>query len=270
MTEVPSQEGARDTTEAGAATVARVGVDPLAVVGLVLGFLVGIVGAALGVIALRRVNRTGRPGRSVAIAAIVVGLVQTALVVAFLAGVFDGRGGSGQPGEVSTSGVEDGLGPTPGQEASDGATPSDEGSPSDGSDESEGPLESEEPLEGALVDSTNGFTSDGLSTNADLVEEGADEAYDGSFTNGRDEITFTASRWGSAEEAADYLQAKAAEVFSSGELVDQGPAGDPVSGQYWYFESGGVATIYWTNGVDALEASGPPLQVQEFYLAYPL
>ncbi len=57
----------------------RPGYNTLAIVGFILAFFVSLVGAILGFVALSQIKRTGEQGRGLAIAAIIIGLVEIVL-----------------------------------------------------------------------------------------------------------------------------------------------------------------------------------------------
>lgn len=62
-----------------AAPPAQPGYNTLAIVGFILAFFVSLVGAILGFVALSQIKRTGEQGRGLAIAAIIIGLVEIVL-----------------------------------------------------------------------------------------------------------------------------------------------------------------------------------------------
>lgn len=92
-----------------AATAAPGRTDGLAIAALVTGLLLPPVGAVLGPVALRRLERTGRPGRGYAAAGTVVGGIVTALAVLVVAlGLLFGlasraSGDTGAPGTAATT-----------------------------------------------------------------------------------------------------------------------------------------------------------------------
>jgi peptidyl-prolyl cis-trans isomerase B (cyclophilin B) len=61
------------------------GYSPLAIIAFVLAFFTSAIGVILGFVALSQIKRTGEQGRGLAIAAIVIGLAEFALVVLFIA-----------------------------------------------------------------------------------------------------------------------------------------------------------------------------------------
>ncbi|MFF2053684.1 DUF4190 domain-containing protein [Leifsonia sp. NPDC058194] len=65
-------------------TAPAAAVSPLAIIALVSSFVVSVVGLVLGIIALRRIRRTGERGGRLAIAAILVGSVGLAILLAMV------------------------------------------------------------------------------------------------------------------------------------------------------------------------------------------
>lgn len=51
----------------------------MAIVGFILAFFVSIVGVILGFVALSQIKRTGEQGRGLALAAVIIGLVEIVL-----------------------------------------------------------------------------------------------------------------------------------------------------------------------------------------------
>ena len=113
---------------------------------------------------------------------------------------------------------------------------------------------------------------------ADLAAEGgALEAYDLTYAGaaGDAEVTYTVhvAQWATPDEAAAAAEAWGAPLApasSTGEVV---VAGTP-SGTYSLFGEDGTATetgtVVWTNGTVVLQASGPALDIRNFYLAFSL
>jgi len=64
-----------------AAPPAQPGYNTMAIVGFILAFFVSIVGAVLGFVALSQIKRTGEQGRGLAIAAVIIGLVEVVLTI---------------------------------------------------------------------------------------------------------------------------------------------------------------------------------------------
>lgn len=115
-------------------------------------------------------------------------------------------------------------------------------------------------------------------TPADLAAEGgALEAYDLSYAGVADgvEATYTVhvAQWATPEEAAAAAEAwgsPLAPASSTGEVMVGGTA----SGAFSLFGDDGTATetgtAVWTNGTVVLQATGPALDIRNFYLAFSL
>lgn len=113
---------------------------------------------------------------------------------------------------------------------------------------------------------------------ADLAADGgALEAYDLTYAGaaGDAEVTYAVhvAQWATPEEAAAAAEAWAsplAPASSTGEVVVGGTA----SGTFSLFGEDGTAaepgTAVWTNGTVVLRATGPALDIRNFYLAFSL
>ncbi|MFJ3392596.1 DUF4190 domain-containing protein [Leifsonia aquatica] len=62
---------------------AQPGYNTMAIVGFILAFFVSIVGVILGFVALSQIKRTGEQGRGLALAAVIIGLVEIVLGIIF-------------------------------------------------------------------------------------------------------------------------------------------------------------------------------------------
>lgn len=233
---------------------------------LVLSFIVGPIGIVGGAALLAR--RPVARARTLAIAAVIVGVIQTVVVGLVLANWFGPGGGTPRPQPSPTTPAASSPSPTA------GATP--EGSPS--------PTESARPtptatrpsswptgdvgsfLEPEVADyEAHGFTEDPAGT-----ATGAEEAYQGTYGSGQFEITVKVTSWESREAAEEAVVAAAKQQFPSGDPVKSGDVGSPdVVGQYRYYERDGRATIFWNDGRIMVIAAGKPLAVQEFFVFHP-
>lgn len=247
--------------------------DTLARVALVLSAIVGPVGAILGAMALRRAARTGQGSRRIASAAIVLGVLQTIVVLLL---VWPGTGPNDPPlpsttgsssSETSTSGETSPSGETSGPSPSTDTPSTSTTSPSAEESPTGGPAPEE--LDPILPPNVAGFVADGFVEDPGAMASGAESAYTGSYSSGDEELQMSASVWGSPGLAAEYLAAEADAAFTSEEMLDAGAVGDPSVGEYRYFESHGVATIFWNIGPYAARVSGDPYRVQEFFVQFP-
>ena len=100
-----------------------------------------------------------------------------------------------------------------------------------------------------------------------------DLTYDGDLAGGGASYTVHVEQWATPElaaAAAEALAAPLAPASSSGEVL----VGDAVTGTFSLFgEAGGAreaGSAVWTNGTLVLQASGPALDIRNFYLAYGL
>jgi len=231
----------------------------LPVIALVLAFLVGPLGAALGWWVLR-----GRPGgdrgRGLAVAAIGVGLVQTVVVSVLLAtGALPAPGSRPEPTPVSTSTW---TYPT---------TPPPSGPPVDPNSPTPTPVPpTATSLEEFVPDDVDSFDWQSGGEDSGEIEAGATQAEQGTFTSDGEAITAGMAEWASPDEARARAQANAAAQPEGSVLVAEGPIRSG-AGYFWYYERdrGAVGTVFWYYGKFSAQFSGEPNEVQEFFLRFP-
>lgn len=236
-------------------------------VALILSVIVGPVGVILGAMALRRAAQTGQGSRKIASAAIVLGVLQTIVVLLL---VRPGTGPNEPPlpsttgsssSETSTFSETGGPSPSTNTPSTSTTSPSVDESPTAGP--------APEELDPILPPNVAGFVANGFVEDPGALASGAESAYTGSYSSGDEELQMSASVWGSPGLAAQFLAAEADAAFTGEEMLDAGAVGDPAVGEYRYYESQGVATIFWNIGPYAARVSGDPYRVQEFFVQFP-
>lgn len=227
----------------------------LPLVALVAALLVGPVGVALGIAALRQQSRT-QPGRGLAIAAIVVGAVQTVVVGWALIAGGAGAGPASNPSPAATSTYP--------------STPPPSGPVLE-------PSESPTPKE-AKAENLGEFIVPGVDSydwavgGADDEEKaaGAVDAEQGTYTAKDELINAAMAEWPTVEQARERAQHNAeTEAAAQGwRLVSDGQLGRG-AGYFWYYEKDGVGSVFWHYGKFSAHFTGSPNEVQEFFLRFP-
>lgn len=229
--------------------------DRVSLVALVTAFIVGPLGVALGAWALSRIRQSGRKGRGLATAAIAVGLIQTVALVGWGAGfvLSPATPGESESGEPVPTWTYPSTPPPSGPVESPSQTPAPPAATS---------------LEEFIPPAVDNFEQADFEDDSDTLDAGATEAQQGTFTSGDDVIGVQMSQWPTAEDASRHAQESAARDFDAASMLTSGSIRSG-SGQYWYYEKDGQATVYWYDGTFSAQFSGKPMEVQEFFLRFP-
>ncbi len=225
----------------------------LPLVALIAALLVGPVGVALGVGALRQQSRTPR-ARGLAIAAIVVGAVQT-IVVGWA--LITGGAGIG-PASTSPPAATNTYPSTPPPSAPV-LEPSESPTPKD-----------------VKADNLGEFIAPGVDSydwaaggpDAAETAAGAVEAEQGTYTADSELINAAMAEWPTVEQARERAQRNAETEAAGWRLVSDGPLGGG-TGYFWYYELDGVGRVFWHYGKFSASFTGSPNEVQEFFLRFP-
>ena len=225
----------------------------LPLVALVASFLVGPVGVALGIGALRQPARTSRD-RGLAIAAVVIGIVQTVVVGWALIAGGAGAGPSTPPATTNTY-------PSTPPPSAPVLEPSESPTPKD---------VKADKLDEFIAPGVDSYDWAAGGTDESEKAAGAVEAEQGTYTADRELINAAMAEWPSVEQARDRAKQNAdAEAGAKGwRLVSNGPLGSG-TGYFWYYEKDGVGTVFWHYGKFSAHFTGSPNEVQEFFLRFP-
>lgn len=237
--------------------------DGMSIAALITGILgLGAVPLGLGIAGLKRTKRDGTSGRGMAIAGIVLGTLSLvaglALTVAVLVG---GLAFSDAVDEMNAAATTAPLVADP--PVDEGTTTDEDATTDDGTTTSETPLLDFVPL------TVDGFSSAGLTEDAEVLASGALEAYTTTYTDGVDTVLTYVTDWSTAEESLVFATA-VGEAFPVEQLTDSGLASDDGSAQYWVYEADGMATIVAVNDTVALTMTGPVDAVYALYSSFPL
>lgn len=228
--------------------------DRLPLFALLAAFLVGPLGVILGVWALSRGGRGVGTGRGLATAAVVVGLVQTVVVAAF---------------------VVPGLSRTPPSPAAPTNTPFTYPTTPPPSGPVVDPTVTPTPappsastLEEFVPEKVDELEWGGGTTDQDTLDQGASQAETGTFTGDDENVEAAMAEWPTVEEAAAAAERAGSDAFDPAELRSEGPIRGG-AGYFWYYEKDGRGTVFWYHGKFSAEFSGEPEDVQFFFLRFP-
>ena len=222
-------------------------------IGIAAAVLVGPAGVGLGILGLRRAETRARRRR--AIAAIVLGTVQTVVVAMAAWGWAAGHPGgtvapTGVPKEIVISGQT--VAPTYSPRPSPVYTPP----PTDGPDAP--------PVTLAPETVRGGFEVGTVEPDADADAAGAVSSVATTYSGPRGDVQLRRSEWASSGDAADFAATLRDEAVGS--LEKTGTVGVPPDGEYWYYDDEGQSTMVWTQGDTVGYATGAAVDLQMFYI----
>ena len=223
----------------------------LPLVALVSSLVVGPLGAGLGVWAVVRSRRAGRPNPALAVAAIVLGIVQTVGITVWAVS----RGSVPQSGPTPAVSTTAWTYPT---------TPPPSGPANPPSQTPTRPQPTS--IEQVVPPKVERYQATSFSPAPSTVHQGAVAAKTGSYTNARDTIGAAFSQWPTAEAAARHAREAGIADYGADALRT---SGNVSCGAYWYYELNGVGTVYWSQGTISASFTGKPYEVQEFFLSFP-
>ncbi len=223
----------------------------LPLIGLVLSCVIGPLGLIAGIWCAARDRRLGRDVRLLAIAAIVVGLVQTVVVAGLLVNRATGAAA---------------------QDA--GSTPSVSRTYPSWSDPTEtAGAESPTPvralptsLESYVPATVGPYAAASTTTDQTALDAGATSANNASYSSAKDTVDTVSAEWATAEEAEAYVKAQAAAEFGTqaARVTSELP-----SGYMWYFMKDGTGYLYAYQGRFTIIVTGEQEAVQEFFSQFP-
>lgn len=246
----------------------------LSAVALVLSFVVGPLGAALGGWQLAR--RGG--GRKLALAAVIVGIVQTVVIAGLAAtGAFSGPASRPSAGPTATtfdyptdppaSGpVPEPSSPTAGS-AQPGGPTREPGSPAT-KPAAPGNASTAASLEEFVPEETGGYQVDDRAADPEAMDAGATRAERAQYKDADDEVDAAMAEWPTPEAAEAFIRSRSQADFPGVAPLGEGPIASK-TGYYWYYEKDGVGTVYWHQGRFSATFIGEPYEVQNFFLAFP-
>lgn len=223
-------------------------------IALAASVVVGPAGALLGVWSLVRTRRNGAGKSSIALAAVVVGVIQTILVGSWLATAQGSFLTGPKPGATVTATPSVTYPTTPPPSGPTGAVPT-------VAPPTAGPTSLEQ-----VPDRVDTYHAGEFTPDEKTVQDGAVAAKTGSYTSPQDTIDAAFSQWPTPEAAAAHAEQAGIDEYGADALR---ASGDINNGQYWYYELNGRGTVYWTQGNLSSAFTGKPRQVQEFFLRFP-
>lgn len=228
----------------------------LALVGLVLAFLVGPVGAGIGAWLARRARREGSPIPGLAVAAITVGALQTALVAALVI-----------PPQHSPSSPSGPLAPASSSPAPSWTYPTWQPPTEEPTIVEPTPAR---PLPTAFDSyapaSVGPYEAGDTTPDPEVIDKGAQSAEQGTYSDSKHTVQTVTAEWPTTEDARAYVREEATATFGTEPARVTGPI---PSGEMWYYLKDGKATLYAYQGRFTIVVTGEPGPVQQFFSQFP-
>lgn len=126
----------------------------------------------------------------------------------------------------------------------------------------------------ALPDEVLAFAVAGQAEAFDLIDVGAVEAYDLTYTDGESALALRAAQWSTAEVAAAIMAASLAAAPADGTTTapplreEDVLVGGAVAGRFVLTGDAAAARAIWTNGASLFQVTGPTGPVESFYDAF--